>query len=1266
MKKLYRNFILAFFLLNCCIASYGQLPNFNFTITATDETCPGNGKLDFLVTGTNPTANMIFTVYKLPDVTSPFRTLSVNSLTGLNAGTYRVIAKQIVGNQENTQQRDAVITNRIVPLEFNMTQSDASACSSNGIITVTVTSGTATGYEIFSGPITRPIQTSNVFNNLVAGSYVIRVHNACGAISRSHTLVTPEYISNGITISATLFPDEELPSCNLITVGHQLQIVNQYYIAYPLMFKYTVRPLNGGTPIILTNTINGVSGRHPGGSIPQSGSYKMDIPYYVGSYSYDLVVTDACGRTYTKNGNVVDQKMTARLSNKTVSCGKKVLIASAVNHKFPITIQFLSAPAGFTPSAFNSGHPSFNEDAEYGTQSNPVPEGTYNVRITDACGRTSTAEINIVNNQEPSVEATNTCQNGAAITAEIEGSRIISVRIMVAPPGFAFPTPYNASAYIDSDGKVKIIGIVIPGNYVLEIKDDCGNTFTEPITVPPILAPIYNISYMGGCQTGFGSIYISRNPTGTIRSVIFNTVPSNYPATLPRDVSANIRDTYFMMDGLPVGTYQATITDACNTSQNVTINVRDYVGNTTANIFERCSSFDLYLSHTNTNSLANLGYWLQKQNPVNGNWEHPTSGLAYDGISIPNSGNSLPLINNQLNVNLGIGARYRVVTASSLFVSTGNTSTFCIHVLREFQTGANPIINQALSFSCSSNLSDVLIEATGSGTLNYKIIEKNYLPFIVNNGTNSLFTGLQIGIYRFQVEDLCGNRATIVYDLTAPFVFSISPLLCNGANSSLSVPNFSYLQYKWYKDGQQNNVLSTNAVLNFNPLNLTTHAGIYHVEISYPSNVNSCLNQTLTYTINSSIVPNPGTGSQVSLCTVPQSINLFNYLLGTYDTNGVWEQITPGGSLAGNIWTPSGISGGIYEFKYVVSGFCGVSAQTIIKITFLQAVLPPTVSIMTPVCIGEPVSFSVTNPNLLYTYSWTGPNGFSATGISPIFPNASLETAGDYYVTSHLADCTSQPISTRLIVNPWPEFHFQNASNAICAGQNLKISVVGENFNESLAQFVWYFEGDEMFGFTTSEIEINEPGIYKARATFNGCSSEKQLTIDINNSVFEVRTQVGCKDEKYQLSAYSINNSFNESTALYSWTGPNGFTSTLQFPDVTGLDSGNYKVIVTSEDGCKSESTIFIQKAFCKIPKGVSPNGDSSNDTWYLAGMDIEKVKIFNRYGTEVYEQNNYLDQWHGQAKNGNLLPSATYYYYIKFKSGYEKTGWVYLNREVN
>jgi gliding motility-associated-like protein len=83
-----------------------------------------------------------------------------------------------------------------------------------------------------------------------------------------------------------------------------------------------------------------------------------------------------------------------------------------------------------------------------------------------------------------------------------------------------------------------------------------------------------------------------------------------------------------------------------------------------------------------------------------------------------------------------------------------------------------------------------------------------------------------------------------------------------------------------------------------------------------------------------------------------------------------------------------------------------------------------------------------------------------------------------------------------------------------------------------------------------------------------------------------------------------------------------------------------------------------------EIPKGLSPNGDGINDSFDLSGAcDILNVKIFNRYGMQIFEKENYTNEWHGQDFNNSELPAATYYYAAKLTNGNVKTGWVYLNR---
>ncbi|RYD86938.1 MAG: gliding motility-associated C-terminal domain-containing protein, partial [Sphingobacteriales bacterium] len=89
-----------------------------------------------------------------------------------------------------------------------------------------------------------------------------------------------------------------------------------------------------------------------------------------------------------------------------------------------------------------------------------------------------------------------------------------------------------------------------------------------------------------------------------------------------------------------------------------------------------------------------------------------------------------------------------------------------------------------------------------------------------------------------------------------------------------------------------------------------------------------------------------------------------------------------------------------------------------------------------------------------------------------------------------------------------------------------------------------------------------------------------------------------------------------------------------------------------------------VESSFCSIPKGISPNNDSLNDTFDLTGLNVRTISIFNRYGKEVFSRANYNNEWGGQANNGDELPSGTYYYMIELTDGKSETGWVYINRE--
>ena len=102
----------------------------------------------------------------------------------------------------------------------------------------------------------------------------------------------------------------------------------------------------------------------------------------------------------------------------------------------------------------------------------------------------------------------------------------------------------------------------------------------------------------------------------------------------------------------------------------------------------------------------------------------------------------------------------------------------------------------------------------------------------------------------------------------------------------------------------------------------------------------------------------------------------------------------------------------------------------------------------------------------------------------------------------------------------------------------------------------------------------------------------------------------------------------------------------------------------------EDEATVEISNCLT-IPEGISPNDDGMNDVLLIPCIEDysdNTLKIFNRYGTQVYEANNYLNTWNGIANMGHLkssalLPVGTYFYVLEingFDDGF--VGYVYLN----
>lgn len=106
--------------------------------------------------------------------------------------------------------------------------------------------------------------------------------------------------------------------------------------------------------------------------------------------------------------------------------------------------------------------------------------------------------------------------------------------------------------------------------------------------------------------------------------------------------------------------------------------------------------------------------------------------------------------------------------------------------------------------------------------------------------------------------------------------------------------------------------------------------------------------------------------------------------------------------------------------------------------------------------------------------------------------------------------------------------------------------------------------------------------------------------------------------------------------------------------DVHGCDTGVVSVIITCPD-----------KVF--LPQGFSPDGDGKNDKLVFTGLEYfspASLKVFNRYGTLVYENEEYQNDWGGTStESGKPLPDGSYYYVLQLADKTRYNNYLIINR---
>lgn len=144
----------------------------------------------------------------------------------------------------------------------------------------------------------------------------------------------------------------------------------------------------------------------------------------------------------------------------------------------------------------------------------------------------------------------------------------------------------------------------------------------------------------------------------------------------------------------------------------------------------------------------------------------------------------------------------------------------------------------------------------------------------------------------------------------------------------------------------------------------------------------------------------------------------------------------------------------------------------------------------------------------------------------------------------------------------------------------------------------------------------------------------------------------------------------------YSWTFGDGNFGTGNPTSNTYLSPGTYSITLVANSGAPdfcvdsiTKTIVIKEPSKVTIPNVFTPNSDGENDFFFAVseGLEIEVMKIFNRWGRVVFEWDIVGGKWDGKTSGGAESAEGVYYYVFRGvgfdKVIYEEHGSVTLIR---
>jgi gliding motility-associated-like protein len=230
--------------------------------------------------------------------------------------------------------------------------------------------------------------------------------------------------------------------------------------------------------------------------------------------------------------------------------------------------------------------------------------------------------------------------------------------------------------------------------------------------------------------------------------------------------------------------------------------------------------------------------------------------------------------------------------------------------------------------------------------------------------------------------------------------------------------------------------------------------------------------------------------------------------------------------------------------------------------------------------------------------------------------------------------------------------------SVICVFDFMHHTGVFDRSDTSAVQWAWQFPNGNSSGLQNPAYQqYKVPGNFAVSTiatNSSGCKDSATRAILVNPLPTVSLPSVITMQVGYPVN---IPAAYSSGIVSYTWTPPVGL-SCADCPEPIAGPKFNtkYTVTIVDSNGCRNTGNIQII-TICKnanvfVPNTFSPNGDGINDVFYVRGRGLDRVKslrIFNRWGEVVFEQNNFPVNdpaygWNGKYKSNK--PQADVYIY--------------------